>query len=90
MPEICCVSQSREVEVRPDFDGEERVITFEQCLELSICVYEEESIDILSDVYGVLKEVSVKERNADFMRLLQRCSGKQSFPGTLKRNRKRQ
>lgn len=81
VPEICCVSQSREVEVRPDFDGEERVITFEQCLELSICVYEEESIDILSDVYGVLKEVSVKERNADFMRLLQRCSGKTKLSG---------
>ena len=84
IPEICFRSEDREVEVRPDFDGEERVITFEQCLDLDICIYEEESIDILSDVYGVVKEVSAVEKNAAFRRLLARSSGKTKLSGHFK------
>lgn len=76
IPEISFHSENREVEVRPDFDGEERVITFEHCLDLDICIYEEETIDILSDVYGVVNEVSVVEKDAEFRRLLARSSGK--------------
>ena len=84
IPEIRYQAQEREVEVRPDFDGEERVITFEQCLELDICIYEEDNIDILSDVYGVVKEVSVLDKNADFRRLLSRSSGKTKLSGHFK------
>lgn len=76
IPEIRCSAENREVEVRPDFDGEERVITFELCLDLDVSIYEEESIDILSDVYGVVKEVSVLEKNAEFRRVLARTNGK--------------
>ncbi len=84
IPEIRFTAENREVEVRPDFDGEERVITFEQCLDLDICVYEEEKIDLLSDVYGVVNEVSVLEKNADFRRLLSRSSGKTKLSGHFK------
>jgi len=84
IPEIRFQSEEREVEVRPDFDGEERVITFEQCLDLDICIYEEEKIDILSDVYGVVKEVSAVEKNADFRKLLLRSSGKTKLSGHFK------
>ena len=84
IPEIRFSAEEREVEIRPDFDGEERVITFEQCLDLDICVYEEEKIDILSDVYGVVKEVSVVSKNAEFRRLLSRNSGKVKLSGHFK------
>ena len=84
IPEIHLCAQNKDVEVRPDFDGEERVITFEQCLELDICIYEEDSIDILSDVYGVVKEVAVQEKNADFKRLQGKCSGKAKISGHFK------
>ena len=84
IPEIRFSAEEREVEIRPDFDGEERVITFEQCLDLDICVYEEEKIDILSDVYGVVKEVSVVSKNAEFRKLLSRNSGKVKLSGHFK------
>lgn len=84
IPEIRLRAESREVEVRPDFDGEDRVITFEQCLDLDICIYEEDSVDLLSDVYGVVKEVSVQEKNADFRRLQAKCSGKTKVAGHFK------
>lgn len=76
IPEIRFVPEKKEVEVRPDFDGEERVITFELCLDLDICIYEEEKIDILSDVYGVVQETAVCEKEAEFCRFLARSSGK--------------
>lgn len=84
IPEISFSAENREVEVRPDFDGEERVITFEQCLDMDICIYEDEEIDILSDVYGVVKEVSVVEKNAEFRKLLLRSSGKTKLSGHFK------
>lgn len=76
IPEIRYKAESKEVVVRPDFDGEERVITFELCLNMDICAYEEEQIDILSDVYGVVQETNVMEREADFRSYLGRSSGK--------------
>lgn len=81
VPEIRFALDRREVEVRPDFDGEERVITFELCLDLDICIYEEETVDILSDVYGVVKEVTVGEKEAEFRRLLSKNSGKMKLSG---------
>lgn len=81
IPEIKYKAENRELEVRPDFDGEERVITFEECLELEICVYEEEQLDILSDVYGVVKEVSVLSKEAELKKLLSKCSGKTKVSG---------
>lgn len=84
IPEIRYQADKKEVTVRPDFDGEERIITFELCLDLDICVYEEERIDILSDVYGVVKETTVSEKDADFRRLLGRSSGKTKLAGHFK------
>ncbi len=84
IPEISFRAENREIEVRPDFDGEERVITFEQCLDLDICIYEEDEIDLLADVYGVVKEVSAVEKNAQFRRLLSRSSGKTKLSGHFK------
>lgn len=81
IPEIKYRAEKRELEVRPDFDGEERVITFEECLELDICVYEEEQLEILSDVYGVAKEVSVFSKEAELKKMLCRCNGKTKVSG---------
>ncbi len=76
IPEINWMVSQREVEVRPDFDGEDRVITFELVMDLDICVYEEDTVDLLADVYGVSKEVTAMEKEAVFRHLLGRCSGK--------------
>lgn len=45
------------LEVRPDYDGEERLIQLEVVLDLDIKLYEEESVEILSDVYSPAKEL---------------------------------
>ncbi len=84
IPEIRYLAETKEVVVRPDFDGEERVITFELCLNMDICAYEEEQVDILSDVYGVVQETSVQEKDALFRSYMGRSNGKMKLSGHFK------
>lgn len=60
----------QEVEVRPDFDGEERMFGLELVLDLDIKLYEQEKVDILSDVYGVTKEIEAETRQGEYRRFL--------------------
>lgn len=46
------------LEVRPDYDGEERLIQVEAVLDLDIKLYEEETVEILADVYTPLEELT--------------------------------
>lgn len=48
---------SKDLEIKPDSDGEERVIGMEVVLDLDLKAYEDEEIDILSDVYSTSKEL---------------------------------
>lgn len=66
----------KEVEIRPDFDGEQRVFAIELVMDLDMSLYEEERLDILSGVYGVVKEVEAVSKQAQFKGLLGRPSGK--------------
>lgn len=65
-----------DVEVRPDLDGEERVVGIEMVLDISIRLYEEEMTEILSDVYMVTHDVEVDTRPAEYKKLLMRGNGK--------------
>lgn len=67
---------SRELDIRPDFDGEERVLGLEVVLDIVMKLYEEDSVDVLSDIYGVTKEVTTQTKNAQYRRLLMKNTGK--------------
>lgn len=75
-PDIDYVLGHKEVEIRPDFDQELRIFAVELVMELDISLYEEERIDILSGVYGVVKEVEAVSKPAQFKGLLARPEGK--------------
>lgn len=45
------------LEVRPDYDGEERIVQLDAVLELDIHLYEEDAVSILEDVYSPSKEL---------------------------------
>ena len=61
---------------RPDFDGEERNIGVDLVLNILMKMYEEESIDIITDIYGVTKEVETVTGPCTLRRLLARVGGK--------------
>ncbi len=61
---------SSSIEVKPDADGEERVLDLEVILELGIKVYEVEEPEILSDVYCPSKEVTPVIADATYENLV--------------------
>lgn len=75
-PDIRYHLGQQELAVRPDFDGEERSIGLELVMDISIRIYEEEKLEIISDIYGVSSEINTVTHRADLRRLLARVTGK--------------
>ncbi len=73
-----------ELEVRPDFDGEERMLGLEMVLDLAIKLYEEETVEMISDIYGVTKEVECVEKEASLKQLLMKIGGKSKVTDRMK------
>ena len=76
IPDIRYEIGHMEIDVKPDLDGEERVIAIEMVMDIIMRLYEEERVDLLADVYGVSKEVDVTLKQAEFKQLMARNSGK--------------
>ena len=76
IPDIQCVMSQQELDIRPDLDGEERVIGLEVVLDISIRLYEEEQTELITDIYGVTKELTTISKPASLRRLLSRVNGK--------------
>lgn len=74
----------KEVEIRPDFDGEQRVFALDMVLDLDINLYEEERLDILSGVYGVVKEVEAVNKTAEFKGIKAKTGGKTKVTERIK------
>lgn len=76
LPDILCTIGHREIEVRPDFDGEERMLGLELVLDLDMKLYEEECVAILADIYGVAKEVEAVTKKGNYRNILACSAGK--------------
>ncbi len=76
IPDIRYTISQCNVEIRADLDGEERVFCIENVLDLDIRLYEEENLEVLSDIYGVAKEIEAVTTQVPLKRLLFHSSGK--------------
>lgn len=79
------------LEIKPDLDGEERILDMEVVLNLEIKAYEEESLEILSDIYATVKELVPTIKDAYYENLLIKNNNKARIidrikitPGELK------
>lgn len=59
-----------ELEVKADYDGEDRNISLDMTLELDICIWNEEDMELLSDVYSLSREVVPSYEESSLTRLL--------------------
>ena len=84
LPDIQYEIGHQEIEVRPDSDGEERTIAIDMVLDLSIKLYREEPLEILTDAYGVTKELDTTVREGNYRSLLVRNNGKCRAEGRLR------
>lgn len=73
-----CIGQ-QEMSIRPDNDGEERVIALEALFELKLKIYEEAKVELITDIYGVKNDVNVTEKEVTMQRLLTKTTGKQKI-----------
>lgn len=76
IPDIRYRLGQQELTIRPDFDGEERNVGLDLTMDIQIKVYEEEETELLSDIYGVTKEVSAVTHPARLKQLLAKVTGK--------------
>ncbi|MGN1204348.1 MAG: SPOCS domain-containing protein [Lachnospiraceae bacterium] len=76
----------KELEVRPDFDGEERMLALEMVMDIAIKLYEEELLEMVSDVYGVNTEVESSEKEVGLRQLLMKIAGKSKVTDRLRLN----
>ena len=54
--------RQQEVTPRPDFDGEMRCLGVELVVDLCARIYVEETVEMLEDVYGITKDVEVRQK----------------------------
>lgn len=86
LPDIGYMLSQQELTIRPDFDGEERNIGVELVLDIDIRVYEEEQIDVVTDIYGVTKEVETVTKKANLRKLLSKVTGKSKVTDHIRVN----
>lgn len=59
-----------ELEPKPDYDGEERMLHLELVLDLDIHIYQEEQFQMLEDLYGINCRLLLEYESAAFEKLL--------------------
>ena len=72
IPMITVRLSHREIEAKPDYDGEMRELEIDGVLELDIHLYEELETELLSDVYSNSRELAPERRETVFDRILTR------------------
>lgn len=66
----------KSLEEKPDYDGEMREIDVDAAIELDIRLYEEQEIEVLSDLYATNRELSLDAGEACFDQILTQNTGK--------------
>lgn len=77
---------SKSLELVPDADGEERIIDVEAVLEMGIKIYEEEELELLSDVYSPEKELVPVFKDAHYEEILVKNNSKVRVSDRVKIN----
>ena len=64
------------IEEKPDYDGEMRELDVDAVIELDIRLYEEQELEVLSDLYATNRELTMETGEACFDQILTRNTGK--------------
>lgn len=76
VPSIAIRLVHKDVEAKPDYDGEMRDLEIDAVLELDMKLYEEQPMELLSDLYATDREVDLQTGEVCFDRLLSKNTGK--------------
>ncbi len=76
VPSIAVRLVHKELEAKPDYDGEMRDLELDAVLELDMKLYEEQQIELLGDFYSNSRELELESGEVYFDRLLSKNTGK--------------
>ncbi|MCI5918866.1 MAG: DUF3794 domain-containing protein [Roseburia sp.] len=65
-----------DLEVKPDYDGEERILVLELVFDVSLKVWRETQVELLNDLYSLKKEVNLTCEDTTLERLLMKNDAK--------------
>ncbi len=74
----------KDIEAKPDYDGEMREMDVDAVLELDIKLYEEQEVELLSDMYSNMREIELNQAEACFDQILTRNVCKSKISEKLK------
>ena len=77
---------STNLEVKPDADGEERLVSVEAVLDMTIRIYEEVSLELVKDLYSPAKNLTPIFKNVTYENLMLKNTNKAKVTGRVKIN----
>lgn len=86
---ITCSILNKSLEIKPDSDGEQRIVDVEVVLDLDIKAYQEDEVEAISDVYSPRKECIPTYRDAVYENLLVKNSSKSRIIDRIRVNENR-
>ncbi|MBQ9765080.1 MAG: DUF3794 domain-containing protein [Lachnospiraceae bacterium] len=75
-PYVRCRPVHREIEVKADDDGEQRIMVIDEAVELDIILYEENERELVSDVYSSMVDMEPEQRDVKCLELLGKNSSR--------------
>lgn len=76
IPDIDYALGAQEISICPDLDGEERCLGLDLTIDIDMHIYEEEETQMISEAYGVTKEVECSTHPVKLRQLLSAVTGK--------------
>ncbi|RGY99268.1 SPOCS domain-containing protein [Clostridium sp. AM58-1XD] len=70
IPQISMRLVHKDIEAKPDYDGEMRELEIDAVVELDMKLYEEEEVELLSDLYSTNREIVLETEEACFDKIL--------------------
>lgn len=84
IPNIELKLANADIEARPDYDGEQRMLQLDGIVNIDIKLYEEQQFDIVKDAYSHKKDVILKKKSTDYENLLMKNVSKCKVVDKLK------
>lgn len=82
--DVSCQIGQWELTPRPDLDGEQRVLALEATLDLKLKVFEEKTMNLVTDLYGVTTRIQGEKKKASLQKLLRCVTGRTNVSGRVK------
>jgi len=84
IPNISIVPLTAELTVKPDYDGEQRIVGVDAVLEIPMKMFQEKQVELLEDAYSLRKQLQPRTERMRFERILMKNASRCKVADKLK------